>query len=309
MIDKIISIYNKNYPKEELSAIWQWALTAGVSDTARTELNETAFENLAWNQLITGFWFKITKETVIKLASAVGAIPFHNPEYEHAQHMIVTQPDYKDVTVGELMSLIESKIGFKISIPPFTGNWFLEGSGQISDRHCHYLWILKRITELFPSKNTSIVEVGAGLGILGYYLDKLGYKDYTTFDLAHANAAQTYFLYKNLPERNFILSGDVENPFSPQYRDSLKMLHTSDFKNVPRHRYDIMINMDSLTEMVPSEAEKYAYSDCAPLLLSVNHEANDFSVLNLCKDKRKLLYRYPFWTRDGYVEELYAERE
>jgi hypothetical protein len=66
-----------------------------------------------------------------------------------------------------------------------------------------------------------------------------------------------------------------------------------------------MINMDGLSEMNKEDAIKYVSSDCAPLLLSVNHEINDFRVVDICKPYRKLVYRYPFWTRPGYVEELY----
>jgi hypothetical protein len=36
---------------------------------------------------------------------------------------------------------------------------------------------------------------------------------------------------------------------------------------------------------------------------NINHEVNDFRINEICKT---LIYRYPFWVRDGYVEELYA---
>jgi hypothetical protein len=71
--------------------------------------------------------------------------------------------------------------------------------------------------ELCPDKNSSIIEIGAGFGVLGYYLDKAGYHDYTIIDIARTNACQTYFLSKNLLDRNIILSGDVENPFDLKY--------------------------------------------------------------------------------------------
>lgn len=138
-------------------------------------------------------------------------------------------------------------------------------------------------------------------------MDKAGYKDYTTIDLAHTNACQTYFLTRNLPNRDIILSGEKENPFDLSYRNSLKLLHSSDFKNIIKDRFDIMINIDGLTEMKIEEANKYVQSDCASFLLSINHEVNSYRVIDIHKPYRILKYRYPFWLREGYVEELYEQ--
>lgn len=69
-------------------------------------------------------------------------------------------------------------------------------------------------------------------------------------------------------------------------------------------RYDLIINVDSLTEIGREPAEEYwrqikKYGD---KFLSVNHEANDFTVAQLIAEHKSS--RSPYWMRRGYVEEL-----
>lgn len=159
--------------------------------------------------------------------------------------------------------------------------------------------------ELYPDPNTSIIEIGAGFGLLGYYLHGMGYRDYTVIDLALVNACQTYFLAQNLPDRKLILSGDVLDPFDRVHKDAIKLLHATDFHDVPKGRFRIMINMDGLTEYGYEVARKYVQSDCADTLLSINHEVNTFRVFDIEQPHRKLKQRSLFWLRPGYVEEIY----
>ena len=213
------------------------------------------------------------------------------------------------MSTDQVLDSVQWVLPFPINFPPFSGNCtqgIQTKYGVASNRHIFYLWVVKRIIELCPNKNSSIIEIGAGFGLLGYYLDRIGYRDYTTIDLAMINACQTYFLSRNLPYRNLILSGDVENPFDPQHNDSIKLLHSTDFKDVPKNRFSIMVNMDGLTEYGLAEASKYAQSDCAPILFSINCESNPYRVYDIAQPSRKLVYRYPFWLRPGYIEELYV---
>ena len=202
------------------------------------------------------------------------------------------------------MKIINDKIGFDISSPPFIGGRKINNTnyGIITNRHCHYLWVVKRILELCPNRDSKIVEIGAGIGLLGWYLDRLGYKDYTIIDIARTSACQAYFLHKNLPHRNLILSGETENPYSNT--DDIKILHSSEFSKAPINRWDIMVNIDGLTEMGLDIATNYVGSECSSMLLSINHEVNNYRICEL-KTNKKLIHRYPFWIRDGYVEELY----
>jgi hypothetical protein len=256
-------------------------------------MTEQNLDNMADNNLCFGFF---------------GGSYIGNDEESHRQRALYSIKKLAEALgAKEDFNDIENKLGFKLDMPSFIGgrkvlytDW-----GIITDRHVHYLWVLKKIIDLFPDRNTRIIEIGAGLGLLGYFLDRAGYKDYTSIDLAYPSACQSYFLHKNLPDREIILSGEKINPFRYAYKNSLKLLHSTDFKNV-KGRWDIMINMDSLPEMKIEEATKYIDSD-APLLLSINRENYNFKVCDIIKPYRQQLYRKPFTLRNDseYFEELY----
>jgi len=285
-VERILPVFSNNYPREVRGAIWNICMASAM----KLELSESNLDNMCCTALVSGFVGDSGQNEIVKLSKAVGI--GHNPD---------------GITSDELLDKIQRVLPFQISFPPFHGNC-LQGLqtkyGVTSNRHIWYLWVMKRIMELCPDRDSSIVEIGAGFGLLGYYLDKAGYRDYTTIDIAMAGACQTYFLTKNLPGRNIIISGDVTDPFDLRHKDSIKLLHSTDFKDVPKNRFSIMVNMDGLTEYGLAEASKYVQSDCAPMLLSINHEVNEFRVCEIAQT-RKLKSRHPFWLRDGYFEELY----
>jgi len=307
ILDRILPILKKNQEIEQRSDLWNWC----KDHHDQVEINEANLENMANTNLVWGFFGGTVSgdnyDTIVKLAQAVGVIGIQNPENPEGTSRHWPKENQQGKSADELLDLIQTKLPFKIDLPMFVGGRtsLQTKYGIITDRHCHYLYIMKRIVELFPDRNTRIVEIGAGLGLLGYFLDKAGYNDYTTFDLSHANACQAYFLSRNLPKRGMILSGERMNPAFIDFNNAFKILHSTDF--IPGLRYDLMINIDGLTEMIPDEAGKYFNSDCAPLLLSINHEINDYRVCEIDPQEkvRKRIYRYPFWLRGGYVEELF----
>ena len=307
LIERILSVFHKNYPLEKRDAVWNNCMEKAM----QSELNEANLENMYETNLIYGFGNRTGgMEEVVALAKAVGVCGIDNPENNAFFGHYVSPPvNLEHLSLKEILDKIQEKLSFRIEFPTFTGNCSrdlqTEQYGVLTDRYIHYLWVLDRVMELCPDRNSSIIEVGAGFGVLGYYLDKAGYRDYTTVDLALVNACQTYFLAKNLPNRDIILSGDVPDPFDPQHKYEIKLLHANDFCNVPSRRFDIMVNIDGLTEYGIEQASKYVQSDCADMLLSINHEMNPFRVCDIEQSHRKRAYRYPFWLRDGYVEELY----
>ncbi len=291
MIERILKAFNKNLPIENRGSTWDWRL----SFSSTVPITEENLNNMGDNNLCFGF-----------LSGSYAA----NDDKSHAERAIYSFKKLAEAlgTINDFQS-IEEAIGFKIKLPKFIGGRKVlqTDRGILSDRHCHYLWVMKRIIELCPDRNSSIIEIGAGIGLLGYFLDCAGYRDYTSIDLAYASVCQTYFLHKNLPERDIILSGDKENPFDLCYKNSLKLLHSTDFNNIAKYRFAIMINMDGLTEMEIEEANKYISSDCAPLLLSINREDNPFKITDISKPFRNQIYRQSFLLRnDGsYIEEIY----
>lgn len=305
ILDRILKAFKKNFESEKRDTIWDHC----VSIISTIELNEANLDNFTKNNLTYGMFGgsspEVNRKIIIKLAEAVGVTGLNNPEgIQHNLYPKTFAPNFSD---NELLRMIEPMIGFKLKMPDFIGNLNIPTTdyGIITDRHCHYLWITKRIMELCPDRNSGIIEIGAGLGLLSYFLDQQGYKDFTAIDLSYSNAIQTNFINKNMPDRKLLLSGERANPFDEDSTGYIKILHATDFKDIPKNRYAIIVNIDGLTEMGIEEARKYFDSDCAELFLSINHEVNQYRIIELACTTRKLVYRYPFWLREGYVEELY----
>ena len=109
-----------------------------------------------------------------------------------------------------------------------------------------------------------------------------------------------------LPEGDLSLLGDASDEASQ--RSSVKLIHPRAFFASPR-RYDLIVNVDSLTEFDSGLATDYARKICsvADRFLSINHELNPVSVRSLVKPMPAFveLSRVPCWVRRGYVEELF----
>lgn len=304
MIDRILRSFNKNITSEKRSPMWNYCF----DQITKTIINETNLEYFAVNNLkygiFGGFIPLLNRDTIMRLAEITGATGLNNPA--GVPHNLYPKIFAKNFNDSELLKMIETRLGFKLKMPKFIGGLDVQGNdfGIVTEKHCFYLYVLKKIIELCPDKNSGIIEIGAGVGLLGYFLDQQGYKDYTSIDLSYSNAIQSYFLYRNLPESKFVLSGEVKNPYNQKYKNHIKILHSSDFGGVPKNRFNLMVNIDGLTEMNIDDARQYFESDCTDTLLSINHEVNEFRVVDL-QGKKQLVYRYPFWLRDGYIEELY----
>ena len=307
MLERILKPLYTNCEIEKAGDIWKYC----NSQITKIKFTEDNLNNMCINSLTYGYFTghdnSLDKLTLIKLDHALGLNGISNPEGSAHIPPIYPKTNCETQSDSDILRNIEHALGFSLKFPEFTGGIIttLSDFGIFSIRHLHYLWVAKRILELCPDRNSAIIEIGPGIGILGYYLDQLGYKDYTIIDLAYQNACQAYYLWKNLPHREFILSGEVEDPFSNEYKESIKILHSTDFDNTSMGRYDLMVNIDGLTEYSIEDAKRYIHSDCAPLLLSINHEVNLFRVIEIAEPFKHLVYRFPFWLREGYVEELY----
>jgi hypothetical protein len=75
--------------------------------------------------------------------------------------------------------------------------------------------------------------------------------------------------------------------------------------------FDVVLNVDSMTEMDRKFADEYAawIRTNAKCFLSINHDANPFRVSDLEPLKFMSLQRFPYWMRDGYTEEVYINRQ
>ncbi len=69
-----------------------------------------------------------------------------------------------------------------------------------------------------------------------------------------------------------------------------------------------MVKVDSLTELAPevARADCNAIKSRTGMFLSINHEANPFTVRQIAAEADfPRASRAPYWMRRGYVEELF----
>ena len=148
---------------------------------------------------------------------------------------------------------------------------------------------------------TRILEIGGGLGRTAYYAQKLGYRDYTIVDLPITGVAQAHYLATVLGEDAVTLYGE------PEREGSIRLWPPQSFLEGDLGRFDIVLNVDSLTEMDFATMRAYweRIKTRANRFLSVNHEFNPHTVRELVfgDPAVKTYSRTEYWLRRGYVEE------
>jgi hypothetical protein len=163
----------------------------------------------------------------------------------------------------------------------------------------HALYQAWRIWQLAGKRRSPrILEIGGGLGRTAYYARKFGVTDYTIVDIPMTLVAQANFLGRNLGAQSLHLYGeDIHAPHA------IKLLPPSAFLQSAA-QYDLVLNVDSMTEMAQDTAQAYcdAIHARATIFLSINHEGLDFTVAELMPGG--MFQRSPYWMRPGYVEEL-----
>jgi hypothetical protein len=230
-------------------------------------------------------------DNLLRLAEAIGIQPLEYPEGP------TKNPPIDPET---LLQSIDSAFGFKVEFPnPFPDEVGLATSrGVASYRAVQALFQAFRISQLVGD-NARVVEIGGGLGRTAFYALQFGVRDYTIIDLPMTNVAQGYFLGRTLGQHAISLFG--ENRAGVRILPPTEFLDASD-------RYDLAVNVDSLTEMSRDTAVSYctAIHSRAGKFLSINHEYNPFTVQEICSALGMHAWaRAPYWLRRGYVEEVF----
>ena len=122
--------------------------------------------------------------------------------------------------------------------------------GVIKMRSVHSLHFMSRIKETLKDNviDSTIIEIGGGLGRNAYYAKKLGVKKYIIIDLPSSCIMSSYYLGKTLGEENITLYGENTN----NYAHILPPTKYIDNLNV-----DLIVQFDGLTEMGLINSEKY----------------------------------------------------
>jgi hypothetical protein len=201
--------------------------------------------------------------------------------------------------IEDVLNKIDKLIGTTLTFPnPFPDEFGLPTSRGIATyRAIHALYQAWRIKQLAEEYGGRVLEVGGGLGRTAYYCYLMGITDYTIIDLPMTNVSQANFLGRVLSPNRISLFGEEQNP------GAIRIIPISQIDAIDR--FDIMVNVDSLTEMGRRTMAGYVgvLTEKGKVLWSVNHEANEYTVASL--PGLRPVGRFPYWMRPGYVEEIF----
>ncbi|MBS0271667.1 MAG: putative sugar O-methyltransferase [Proteobacteria bacterium] len=236
------------------------------------------------------------------LVGATGASRYLNPEASRYPHLEHPQNFLGFSDVEEILLALDKTFGFKIDFPnPYFAERGLPTTrGIASYRAIQSLYQAWKSAQLAgdPSR-CRLLEIGAGLGRSAYYAMKFGFKSCTIVDLPMTSVAQAHYLINTLGKDAVSL-----------YGESIKKIHI-----IPpaalfseQAHFDLVVNFDSFTEIAEGTARQYweYIASNSSKLLSVNHEANPFTVHELYSPDPRVekVTRMPYWLREGYVEEI-----
>jgi hypothetical protein len=227
-----------------------------------------------------------------------------------ARECRLTHPDGPMVErppgIDAMFAALDKSFGGRFDFPnPFPGEIGLSTSrGVASYRALQAVYQAGRIVDLLTGGDAPrVLEVGAGLGRTAYYAWQFGIRDYTIIDIPISAVAQANFLGRTVGEQHIQLYGETKAA-------GIRILPPAAFLNVD-DRYDLIINVDSLTEMNPATAYRYVkeIEKRSSVFWSVNHEENSFKVSDLFSPRiANEVVRTPYCMRIGYVEELLDQR-
>lgn len=233
-------------------------------------------------------------DKLYRLAEAINAVRIWNPENKLPKEILNT-----DI----LIKKIEKKLGIDLYFPyPYPHMFGLKtyrgiiGYRTIWGLYC--AWLISRCNA------QKVLEIGAGLGWVAYHASKFNVKEYYIVDIPLTALASSHFLGLACGENNVTLYGEKSRNTSGTH---YKILPPNAFPT--QKQFDLVINIDSMTEMAKETAENYIkmIKQCTKRFISINHEGNPFTVAELLENDPdvKNYTRKPFWVRQGYVEEVY----
>jgi hypothetical protein len=250
-------------------------------------------------------------DKLVCLAEALGCLSRENPEGGRFGTNL-----YADVE--ELISQIEHRLGIGIAHPAVLGGLFgLDTSrGILELRHfyaIHAVWRMRKI--LGNRDDISVCEIGSGIGITAHFAHRIGIGKYTIFDLPYVAVMAGYYLIKSLPQAEVVLYGEKAD----QNKTAIGLYPYWHFDKAEDKCFDLTLNQDSFPEIDADLVNSYL--ELMPhktkgFFLSINQEGQGYFdasgkkqlfVPALLRDRKayELVYRFPYWLREGYTEELY----
>jgi hypothetical protein len=233
-------------------------------------------------------------DALLRLAEATGAVRGENPET-----YLYGAP--RPIDTEGILTALDAALGLRVEFPnPYAGEIGIATSRGVASYRplaaLYQAWAVRRLV----GPGARVLEIGAGLGRGAFYANRLGVASYTIVDLPLTAACQAHFLGCVLGAGAVSLHGETPR--------AIHIAAPEAFLDGSLGRFDLVINVDSMTEMDPRFARQYwdAIKRDAGLFLSINHEINAFKVRDFIAgdpDVREAS-RAPAWMRRGYVEEL-----
>lgn len=311
--DRIIAAYHKTIPysQENGESWWTtgylWACKEDIHQGLLSKDREkvrSILENPVDNNLFRGFdnivpsnkkiMVRIIYDCIIQVAAYLGIVRMPNPECSEFT---------SDIWLDDVLDQIAENYSFDLKFPnPFPGEFGIRTKrGILGWRTIQSLYQVVRIYELLNGKisGAKILEIGAGLGQTAYFMYQMGNRDYTIIDIPMTNVAQEYFLGRVIGEERVSFVGE----------ESVKDMKILPFYMLPdleKERYDLILNVDSITEMnVDSQQNYWSYIQRhTSLFFSINHEQNPHTVRELYQATGTKVHRGICPIRRGYIEEV-----
>jgi hypothetical protein len=253
----------------------------------------------------------MTKDKLVALAEAVGAVAVENPEQGTFGRSLSLDAD-------ALVDLIEEKLG-GIAPPDIDGGLLkLETSqGLFGERDLNAIFTAFLMRRLLDKQWTSadVCEIGAGTGRVAYWAFRNGVRRYTIFDLPHVNVVQGYYLLRSLGPDNVALLGEPGRTAGAPY---VRVLPAQAIEDETAREFDLVLNQDSFPEIHAATVREYlrwVRLVCRGRFLSINHESKPRSRRGVAQlsvgevvdevGGFRRTDRFPYWLRRGYVAELY----
>jgi hypothetical protein len=265
-----------------------------LRDPGKTDLlygfeDNTITQHVVMNDVSAASLLATNFDAIYRLAEAIGCVRVRKPE---------NTAEIFDV--DNLLRRIDDALGIEVDFPnPYPGETGLKTDrGIVTYRATHALYQAWRICSQVTGggHDASVVEIGAGSGRTAYYSTKMGIRDYTIVDLPLTCVASANFLGRTIGDDKLSLYGEGTSHL-------VKITPPAEFLSGVKI-FDVLINVDSLTEMDKETAKKYIdYAiRFSKNFISINHEGNEFSVKELIGTASSV--RFPYWMRPGYVEEI-----
>ncbi len=232
------------------------------------------------------------------LAEHLGAQRIFNPEPEPTMG--------SGVDVDDVLARLDAALGITVSIPnPYPHEAGLATArGVLTDRIPMALYQAWRTSNLLKGRaRPRVLEIGAGQGLAAYYSRSFGIDDYTIVDIPFTGLSSGYFLLRTLGADAVALFGEERAGAERM----IKVLPPQAFLEQDLGAFDLIVNVDSLTEMDERVADAYLGKARATsaALLSINHEGNRHTVREWIERNRCASYqRVPCYIRKGYAEEV-----